>query len=122
MHFRNATVTDLDAIIALSAFVQRQHADALPELFEAPNESQQTKDAFRDFLADSASLMLLAEERRPVGYLWAQFQNRPDGWVRFGLRLLYIQHMAVVPQFRRRGVGRLLLPRAMEIARREGVT
>ncbi len=121
MRIRNASDTDLEAIVALSAFVQRQHADALPDLFKAPTESQQTRDAFRDFLADSTSLMLLAEEAQPVGYLWAQLQNRPDGWTRFGLRLLYIQHMAVAPQFRRRGVGSLLLTRAVDIARREGI-
>jgi diamine N-acetyltransferase len=121
MRIRNASDTDLEAIVALSAFVQQQHADALPELFKAPTESQQTRDAFRDFLADSTSLMLVAEEAKPAGYLWAQFQNRPDGWTRFGMRLLYIQHMAVAPQFRRRGVGTLLLKRSVDIARQAGI-
>ncbi len=121
MLIRNASATDLEAIIALSAFVQQQHADALPDFFKAPTESQQTRDAFRDFLADSTSLMLVAEETQPVGHLWAQFQNRPDGWTLFAQRLLQIQHMVVAPQYRRRGVGTLLLARAIEIARQEGI-
>ena len=121
MLIRNATAADLEAIIALSAFVQQQHAEALPELFKTPAQSPQTADAFRDYLADPGTLMLLAEEMQPVGYLWAQFQNRPDGWARFGMRLLNIQHIAVAPKFRRQGVGALLLNKAVEIARKEGI-
>lgn len=48
-------------------------------------------------------------------------QTRPDGWARRGQRFLYIQHMAVAPEFRRRGVGRLMLTKAVDIARREGI-
>lgn len=121
IHVRNALATDLEAIIELSAFVQRQHADALPDLFKAHSDSQQTRDKFRDFLADPTGLTLLAEEGQPVGYLWAQFQNRPEGWTQFGMRLLYIQHMAVAPRFRRKGAGRMLLMRAIEIARQQGI-
>ena len=121
MIIRRASASDLEAIIALNAFVQRQHSDALPDCFKAPSQSQQTRDAFRDSLADPTSLMLLAEETQPVGHLWAQFQDKPEGWVRFAQRLLCIQHMVVAPEHRRRGVGSLLLASAIEIARREGV-
>lgn len=121
MVIRNASVTDLDAIVALSIFVQRLHADALPDLFKAPTDSQQTRDAFRNFLADPTSVMLVAEEAQLVGHLWAQFQNRPDGWTLSAQRLLHVQHMVVAPQYRRKGVGSLLLARAIEIARQEGI-
>jgi ribosomal protein S18 acetylase RimI-like enzyme len=121
IRIRNASAADLQAIVALSGFVQRQHADALPDLFKVPVVSKQTRDAFRRFLADSASLMLLAEEGQPAGYLWAEFQNRPESWDRFGKRLLYIHYVAVAPKFRRRGVDSLLLTRAIDIAQREGV-
>ncbi len=121
MHIRNASPADLEAIITLNASVQQKHAEALPDIFKAPTQSQQAKDAFRTFLADSTTLMLLAEEAQPVGYLWAQFQNRPEGWARLGQRLLYIQHMAIAPPFRRKGAGGLLLAKAVDTARREGI-
>jgi ribosomal protein S18 acetylase RimI-like enzyme len=116
MRIRNATKTDLEAIIALNAFVQQQHADALPELFKAPEELHQTREAFQALLADSTSLVLLAEETQPVGYLWAQFQNRSESWTRLAQRLLYIQHIAVVPQYQHNGIGTILLKKAIEIA------
>ncbi len=121
MRIRNTSSADLEELIRLSGFVQQKHAEALPDLFKFPTKSQQVRDAFNSFLTDPASLMLLAEEEQPVGYLWAQFQTRPDGWARFGQRLLYIQHMAVDPQFQRKGVGTSLLTRAVEIARQEGL-
>lgn len=121
IRIRNASASDLQAIVALSGFVQRQHANALPDLFKVSVVSKQAREAFRKFLADSASLMLLAEEGQPAGYLWAQFQNRPEYWDQSEQRLLYIQHVAVAPQFRRRGVGSLLLTRAIDIAQRKGI-
>lgn len=121
MHIRNASVADLDAIIALSAFVQRRHSHAQPEWFKASTDPEQTRDAFRGFLTDPANLVLLAEAEQPAGYLWAQFQNRADGWARFAMRLLYIQHVAVAPGFRRKGIGSLLLNKAIEIARLKGI-
>jgi ribosomal protein S18 acetylase RimI-like enzyme len=37
------------------------------------------------------------------------------------MQVLYIQHMAIAPEFRRRGVGTLLLSSAMESARIKGI-
>jgi ribosomal protein S18 acetylase RimI-like enzyme len=121
MRIRNATNADLEAILELNAFVQRQHAEALPELFKAPTKSRQTAELFRGFLADANSLMILAEAEQPAGYLWAQFQDRPDSWAHQSLRLLCVQHMAVAPQFQGRGVGTLLMKKAVETARSKGI-
>jgi ribosomal protein S18 acetylase RimI-like enzyme len=114
---RGATIEDLGTILALNAFVQRQHAEALPRLFKLPRDSQQSVDAFNAILKAPESLVLLAEDAVPVGYLYAQFQNRPAGWAHLASRVLYIQHMVIAPQFRRQGVGTLLLSGAMDAAR-----
>jgi ribosomal protein S18 acetylase RimI-like enzyme len=121
MLIRNATVNDLDALLALNTFVQQRHADELPRLFEAPTNSQQTVETFRNFIADSASLVLLAVEKEPAGYLWAQFQNRPANWALRELQVLYIQHMVVAPNFRRQSVGSLLMSAALNAAKSKGI-
>jgi diamine N-acetyltransferase len=121
MRVRNATNTDLDALLALNAFVQQQHADALPQLFKIPTKSQQTRKAFRNFVSNPDNLVLLAEDAKPTGYLFAQFQNRPASSVRFNLQLLYIHHMVVAPKFRRRGIAALLLSAALNAARSRGI-
>jgi ribosomal protein S18 acetylase RimI-like enzyme len=122
VRIRNATAGDLGTLLALNAFVQQQHAEALPQLFKAPAASQQAVDAFNTLLKDSDSLVLLAEGTAPVGSLYAQFQNRPASWARLELQLLSIQHMVVAPKFRRRGVGTLLMSAALDAARSRGIT
>ncbi len=118
---RQAKDTDLEALLALNAFVQQQHADALPRLFKALTEPQQIKDAFKKFVSDPNSLVLLAEETELAGYLFAQFQNHPANWARFELKLLYIQHLTVTPMFRRRGIATKLLSAALDAARSRGI-
>jgi ribosomal protein S18 acetylase RimI-like enzyme len=105
----------------LNAIVQRQHAEALPRLFKLPTDSQQCGDAFSAILKALDSVVLLAEDAEPVGYLFAQIQNRPESWVLLGLQVLYIHHMVIAPKFRRRGVGTMLLSGAMDAARRHGI-
>ena len=77
VRIRNATASDLGTLLAMNAFVQQQHAEALPLLFKPPANSQQSVDAFNALLKNSDSLVLLAEDAAPAGYLYAQFQNRP---------------------------------------------
>jgi diamine N-acetyltransferase len=122
VRIRNATAGDLGALLALNAFVQQQHAEALPRLFKPPANSQQSVDAFNTILNDPDRLVLLAEGAAPAGCLYAQFQNRPASWARLELQLLYILHLVVAPKFRRRGVGALLMSAALDAARIKGIT
>jgi ribosomal protein S18 acetylase RimI-like enzyme len=117
VHVRNATADDLGTILMLNGFVQQLHAEALPRLFKHPTDSKQSADVFSVILKAPGSLVLLAEDADPVGYLYAQFQNRPASWVHLSARVLYIQHMVIAPQYRRQGVGTLLLSGAMDAAR-----
>jgi ribosomal protein S18 acetylase RimI-like enzyme len=117
VRIRNATADDLEAILTLNAFVQRQHAEAMPQLFKQPTDSKQLVEAVRDILKAPESLVLMAEDAEPVGYLYAEFQNRPASWVRLELQSLFVHHLVVAPKFRRCGVGTLLLSRAMDVAR-----
>jgi len=121
MRVRNAKAADLEALLALNAFVQQQHTDALPQLFKATTKPQQIRDEFKDFISDPNSLVLLAEETEPAGYLFAQFQNHPANWARFELKLLCIQHLVVAPKFRRQGVATKLLSAALDAARSRGI-
>ena len=121
MRIRSATGNDLETLLTLNTSIQQQHADALPQLFQIPADSQQRADAFRIFVTDTTSLVLLAEETKPAGYLWAQFQNRPATWAQRELQLLYIHHVVVASKFRRRGVGTLLMSSALAAAKSKGI-
>lgn len=68
MHVRNATLSDLEAIIGLNEIVQQQHAEVLPTLFKAPMKPRQAREVFRGMLSDPNSITLLAEEAEPAGH------------------------------------------------------
>ena len=121
MHIRAATTGDLEIIVALNAFVQRQHAEVFPESFKLPIDSGQSVDVFRAILEDSASVVLMAEDEEPVGYLYAQIQNRPASWVRLESQVFYVHHMVVAPKRRRQGAGTALLSGALSMARSKGI-
>jgi len=122
MRIRVSSVDDLETILKLNDFVQRQHAEALPWLFKIPTDSRPSIDAFSAILKAPDSLVLLAEAAEPAGYLHAQFQNRPENWVHLSSRVLYIHHLVIGPKFRRQGVGALLLSSAMEAARSKNIS
>jgi ribosomal protein S18 acetylase RimI-like enzyme len=121
MKIRTATERDLSSIVALNAFAQQQHADSLTELFRSPVNSALTFRAFEEFLSIPNGLLLLADDGETAGYLWAQFQERPADWARLELKYLSIHHLVVAPQFRRRGIGTLLLTKAIDMARDKGI-
>jgi ribosomal protein S18 acetylase RimI-like enzyme len=121
MQIRRATEEDLEAILALNASIQQQHAEALPKVFRPISRSHQTVETFRGFFNNPTSLMLLAEGTEPAGYLWAQFQSRPANWAFMELQTMYIQHTVVAPKFRRQGVGTLLMSTALEAAKAKGI-
>jgi hypothetical protein len=99
MQIRRATEDDLEALLALNASIQQQHAEALPKIFRPVSTSHQTVETFRGFFNNPTSLILLAEGTEPAGYLWAQFQNRPANWAFRELQTMYIQHTVVAPKF-----------------------
>lgn len=49
MQIRRATEEDLEAILALNASIQQQHAEALPKIFRPVSRSHQTVETFRGF-------------------------------------------------------------------------
>jgi len=70
----------------------------------------------REYLGGASNLFLLAEIRGiPVGFLRAHVLERPD-------RIegqLFIYDIEVAPRYRRRGIGRRLVARALQFARSE---
>jgi ribosomal protein S18 acetylase RimI-like enzyme len=118
---RPATTNDLETLVALNAFVQRRHAEELPDLFKLPADSPEVIHPFRTILEATESLVLLAEAEEPIGYLYAQFQIRPASWARLELHVFYIHHLVVAPKHRHHGAGTALLSEALKVARARGI-
>jgi diamine N-acetyltransferase len=109
MTIRKATVADLPLLVTLSQTVQRQHADAHPELFRQNPPTEEAAAAFQKMMESPNGYWLIAEEKIACGYLYAYFLERKESWVTSACKVCTIHHVSVEPSFRRRGIARALV-------------
>ncbi|HLJ70053.1 MAG TPA: GNAT family N-acetyltransferase [Roseiarcus sp.] len=109
---------DLDALIRLNEAIQSVHANLYPKQFKPrPNPA-----SLRTFFAARLTEIVLAElEGLPVGYVWCEIQSRPETPFSPGRPRLYVHHLSVEPQARRRGVGAALMRYVEQEAIQRGV-
>jgi ribosomal protein S18 acetylase RimI-like enzyme len=115
LRFRNATVADLPAVVALLA------DDALGSSREDPGEPLDTAylDAFRDMQAQDGNDLVVAVDSggRVIGCV--QYMVLPH-ISRLGTRRAQIEGVRVAGDLRGKGVGRRLLEHVIERARDDG--
>lgn len=115
-NIRPACVEDAAAILSINHHVQQLHADALPVFFKAAEESDEARASFMRQLETLDHHFFIAEDQHPVGYVYARRVEKPENWMRPRLESLIINHVAVSPGARRRGVGTKLVERVFELA------
>ena len=117
MLLRPATETDLPALVRLSSSVQELHAWHVPAHIKMPSPNPGCADLFREALAEQTGCVVVAEEAQSiVGYFFAQEVKREESWVRPALRFFMLEHIAIDPVFRRKGIGHALITRFFDEA------
>ena len=123
MNIRQANSRDSFLLSSLCVAVQRLHAEHYPDLFKMPQGDDFAVAFFDEMLADPTVRILLAEEDgRPIGYLMCKLFERAEGPFTYTNRFLQIEHISVLPDQQRQGVGTALMNRVEELAREIGVT
>jgi ribosomal protein S18 acetylase RimI-like enzyme len=113
---RRATVEDSATLARLNRHVQSWHARVYPEAFHPAPDPTALEGWFRDRLADPVTTAYLIGEP-PAGYALCQLQVREASLFSPAVRRLLIDHVAVAPEARRRGLGRALLQAARDLGR-----
>ena len=107
---RRATADDAELISSLNADVQAIHAAALPWRFKPPGPETFPPAAAAGLLANANNLVFIANfDAEPAGYLYAEVIRRAETTFHHGYEMLYLHHISVRPQHRRRGVGNALI-------------
>lgn len=120
MPIRRATQDDLDAVCALAAEINRQHHQALPQVFSAAGDAEPERAFWAARLADKDGAVLLATDgMRALGFAAVQLQTpnlpflapRPIG---------KLNTLAVTADSQGQGVGSALLDAAESWLRQSG--
>ena len=106
LRITRARTVDLPDIMRLHAMVQNLHAQILPNIFRPDWEISALKDFWLAKLADRSSIVAIAiMNRRTVGYIWFQVQERTQSDLHQARKRIYIHHIGVEEGVRRRGLG-----------------
>ena len=123
MLIRSATGADAPAISALNVEVQAVHAEALPHIFKPPSKGAFPPAEVASWFDDPRNHVYLAcEEEESVGYIWARVLSLSETSYRYGLDVIYINHLVVGSARRRQGVGRALIEKVLCLARERGIS
>jgi ribosomal protein S18 acetylase RimI-like enzyme len=119
---RIAKVEDAELIARLNAEVQAIHAASLPTFFREPALDGSLVQEFTANLQKPDCFFLIALlDGEPAGYISAEFQYRLDSPRSFGHAMLYVHHISVNAEFRKKGVGRALLDEARKLGQARGI-
>jgi GNAT superfamily N-acetyltransferase len=106
---RIAAEADLDTLVRLNQVVQSVHAELYPDDFRATADA----DGLKSLLGPRLANIAIAEvDGFPVGYAWLEEQTRPANPFSLQSRCLFVHHLSVLPDSRRRGVAAALMAHA----------
>ena len=111
---RVAAIDDLDAIVRLCQVVQSLHAEWFPSEFLPVVDGNGLKASLERRL-DSVGVAELGGA--PVGYVWFEAQSIPATPVNFAIEQIFIHHLSVAPEARRKGVATALMDYVQQRAR-----
>jgi ribosomal protein S18 acetylase RimI-like enzyme len=107
---RRASAADAAAIVVLNADVQGVHAAALPWRFKPPGPGTFTLTDAAALIAAPNHVTFIAEVAGdPAGYAYAEVVRRPETAQHHAHQMVYLHHISVRPDYRRKGVGRALI-------------
>ena len=122
VNVRDATIDDLDVLVALNDEVHDIHVSLFPSIFR-DTEKPALRKWFEDQMGDPLVSILIAESDAEVaGYLVVRLSNRDAHLFCHAHSCAYVDQIGVTVDFRKQGVGRALLDEAARRAKEQGMS
>ncbi len=119
--FRDAVPEDYEQISEIFSEMDLLHAKALPQVFKKPKTPLRSRRHIAEILSDPTSTIIIAESGEKIlGLVQVMVRDAPAFPVFHRRRYGWIETFAVREAFRRRGVGRKLMRRALDWAKAGG--
>ena len=123
INIRDAKEQDYEPLIDLFDLVDTLHRDNLPTIFQKPSGPARDQDFFQSLLIDQKTALFIAEiENEITGFILAISRETPPIPVFVPARLVLVTDIAVKKDFRRRGIGRLLVNKVHKWAETRGAS
>ncbi len=123
INIRDAIEQDYEPLIDLFDLVDTLHRDNLPTIFQKPSGPARDQDFFQSLLIDQETALFIAEiENEITGFILAISRETPPIPVFIPARLVLVTDIAVKKEFRRRGIGRLLVNKVHKWAETRGAS
>jgi ribosomal protein S18 acetylase RimI-like enzyme len=120
---RPAAQEDAELLSALNADVQAIHAAALPWHFKPPGPDAFSPEFLKALLASPKNLLFVAHfDGIPAGYVYAEILSRPETAFCYACEMIYVHHLSVRREFRKKGAGSALLDAVRSSGRDFGIT
>ena len=121
MNIREASKTDIASLMALNDEVHAIHVRLFPDVFKLTDPAA-LSEWFRSWLDDDKTTILVAEDADGLAaYLTLRKEERPAHLFVHCRKCAYIDQVCVTEQYRGKGVFRLLLNAARNVAREWGL-
>lgn len=122
---RAANEDDYPALCELFAELDALHSEALPGVFQRPQEPARTKEFISSQVASEGAALFVAEaqgtENTVVGFVQVEIREAPARPMFVPGRFGWIDDLVVRQGWQKRGVGRALLERAHDWLQKKGV-
>ena len=119
MEIRQAKLEDIETLSSMNVHVQQLHAEAYPRLFKMPEQDDFAVPFFESLFEDVNARIFLAEQDTPAGYIVLRIVRRDENSFTHPWKFAYIDQISVQPEHKGKGVGKLLMARAAQLADEE---
>jgi ribosomal protein S18 acetylase RimI-like enzyme len=123
LHIRAATSEDAAILAKLNEPVQNLHAALCPSDFKGDFDAAKVASFFEARVAagPESSIAIAEQDGVPIGYIWFEISARPENAFKPPQSFVYIHHISVAADARRRGVASAMLAYATGKAHAAGV-
>jgi GNAT superfamily N-acetyltransferase len=121
MEIRQAKLEDIETLSRLNVQVQQLHAEAYPKLFKMPEQDDFAVPFFESLFEDVNVRIYIVEDPVPTGYVVLRIVRREENPFTYPWKFAYIDQISVQPEYQGKGVGKLLMARAAQLAEEENL-
>ena len=117
MEIQISKTNDYKLLASLNKEVQELHCSLYPNIFKPYNE-QNVVSFFKEILAQkNAKAFVAYSGKKVVGYIVLFLKEVPENPFQYSQRFILIDQIGVKSEFRKNGIGKLLLDKATETAK-----